>query len=67
LKQSSITLDIVKNLRRGRTVTVQCLDSNNSRFKQKQFKYKERNDNSGWTKNDNINRCNEKHKILRND
>jgi hypothetical protein len=28
LKQSSITLDIVKNLRRGRTVTVQYLDSN---------------------------------------
>ena len=43
LKQSSITLDIVTNLRRGRTVTiqylennswtvtVQCLDSNSSR------------------------------------
>ena len=28
LKRSSITLDIVKNLRRGQTVTVQYLDSN---------------------------------------
>ena len=39
---------------------MQCLDSNNSRFKQKQFKYKERNDNYGWTKNDNINGGNKK-------
>jgi hypothetical protein len=60
LKRSSITLDIVKNSRRGRTITVQCLDSNTSRFKQKQFKYKERNDNYGWTKNDNINGDNKK-------
>jgi hypothetical protein len=57
---SYVTLDIVKNLRRDRTVTVQCLDSNNSRFKQKRFKYNERNDNYGWTKNDNINECNKK-------
>jgi hypothetical protein len=28
LKQSSITVDIVKNLRRGQIVTVQCIDSN---------------------------------------
>ena len=28
MKRSSITLDIVKHLRRGQTVTVQCLDSN---------------------------------------
>jgi hypothetical protein len=60
LKQSSITLDIVKNLSRGQTVIVQCLNSDSSGFKQKQFKYKERNDNYGWTKNDNINGWNEK-------
>ena len=72
MKQSFITLDIVKNLRRGRTVivefldsnswtvTVQRLDSNSWRFKQQQFKYKERNDNYGWSKNNNINGCNEK-------
>jgi len=40
LKRSSITLDIAKNLRRGRTVIVQCLNSNSSKFKQKHFKYK---------------------------
>jgi regulator of RNase E activity RraA len=28
LIRSSITLDIVNNLRRGQTVTVQCVDSN---------------------------------------
>jgi hypothetical protein len=28
LKQSSVTLDIVKNMRRGQTVTVQKQDSN---------------------------------------
>ena len=60
LKQSSITLYIVKNLRSGRTVTVKCLDSENLGFKQKQFKNKESNDNYGWTKNDNINGWNEK-------
>jgi hypothetical protein len=37
LKQSSITLDIVKNMRRGRTVTVQFLDSNSPMFVDEQF------------------------------
>jgi hypothetical protein len=55
MNQSSITVDIVKNLKRDQTVIVQCLDSDSSRFKQKQFKYKKRNDKCGWTKNDNIN------------
>jgi hypothetical protein len=31
LKRISITLDIVKNLRRGWTVTIQYLDSNGSK------------------------------------
>jgi hypothetical protein len=60
MNQSSITVDIVKNLKRDQTVIVQCLDSDSSRFKQKQFKYKKRNDKCGWTKNDNINGWNEK-------
>ena len=47
-------------MRRGRTLTVQYLDSNSSRFKQKHFKYKEMNGNYGLTKNENINGCNEK-------
>jgi hypothetical protein len=33
LKWSSITLDIVKNMRRGQTVTIQCLDNNSSNIK----------------------------------
>jgi hypothetical protein len=51
---------LVKHMRRGRTLTVQYLDSNSSRFKQKHFKYKEMNDNYGLTKNENINGCKEK-------
>jgi hypothetical protein len=37
LKLSFITLDIIKNLRRGRTVTVQSQDSNNPMFVDEQF------------------------------
>jgi len=35
LKQSSITLDIVKNLRRGRIITVRGLNSNNLNIKKR--------------------------------
>jgi hypothetical protein len=37
LKGSSITLDIVKNLRRGRTVIVQYQDNNSLMFVDEQF------------------------------
>jgi len=34
LNRSSITIDIVKNLKRGQRVTVQYLDSNSSKMRQ---------------------------------